>query len=216
MRTLVAVPAKRDMLHPRAVESVLNLKWDSEARVDTVFLVDGDDHGRWENLCRKLKWARTLALQGGYDALLTIESDIIVPEDALEKLAAVDADVVYGLFVLRFGDRHWNAAMEMRPQGYLKLLSSDKEAARAAWGKVIECEGHGQGICLIRRHVLDRIGFRNPKPKLYAQDWFFSFDCQEMGFKQMIHLGVVCGHIEPTGEVFWPDPGGEFLYRMEQ
>lgn len=216
MRVLVAVPAKRDMLHPRAVESVLNLKWNSGARVDTVFLVDGDDQGRWENLCRKLKWARTLALQGSYDALLTIESDIIVPEDALEKLAAVDAGVVYGLFVLRFGDRHWNAATEMRPQGHLKLLSSDKETARAAWGKVIECEGHGQGICLIRRHVLDRIGFRNPKPKLYAQDWFFSFDCQEMGFKQMIHLGVACGHIEPTGEVFWPDPKGRFLYRMEQ
>ena len=211
MRVLVAVPAKRDMLWSRQVKSVLDLRWDDDRQIDTLFLVDGDKQIRWANLCRKLNDARDAALRGGYDALLTIESDILPPPDALEKLAAVDADVVYGLFVLRFAPYHWNATLAMRPQGYIELLSADREAAREAWGKVIECKGHGQGICLIHRHVLEAIEFRNPKPELYAQDWFFSFDCQDLGFVQKMHLGVACGHIDGK-RVLWPDPEEEELF----
>lgn len=216
MRVLVAVPAKRDMLYHRAVESILGLKWSDGRQIETLFLVDGDKQIRWTNLCRKLNDAREAALKGGYDALLTIESDIIPPPKALEMLAGVEADVAYGLFVLRFPPYHWNATLEMRPQGYIELLSVDREAAREAWGKVIECKGHGQGICLIKRHVLERIEFRNPKPELYAQDWFFSFDCQELGFVQKMHLGVVCGHIDGNHidgtRILWPDPVEEELY----
>jgi len=215
MRTLVAVPAKRDMLFNRSVESVLGLRWNDGRQVDTLFVTDGDRRGRWENLCRKLNWARRVFLNGPWEALLTVESDIVAPPDALERMSAVDADVVYGLFVLRFGDRHWNAALEMRPQGHLKLLSGEPEKAREAWGKVIDCEGHGQGICLIRRHVMEAMEFRNPRPEFYAQDWFFSFDCQERGFVQKIDLGVVCGHIDwPL--IYWPNPDSETLYVVEE
>ena len=196
MNVLVAVPACRPMLYRRSYESVLALRWPSGDQIDTVFLVDGDEASRWENLLRKLNRARDLGLAGGYDALLTVESDIIVPPDALEKLAAVDADVVYGLFVLRFPPYHWNVATKMRPGGEIHLVSQDREAAKAAWGQVLPCEGHGQGICLIRRHVLEAIEFRNPHPDLRAQDWYFSFDCQRLGFSQMAHLGVQCGHID--------------------
>jgi len=196
VKVLVAVPAKRDMLYERARDAVLDMRWEDGSQIDTVFLVDGDDGSRWENLLRKLNQARALALEGGYDALLTVESDIIPPKDALQKLAAVDADVVYGLFVLRFPPYHWNVSTRMRPRGEVHFLSQDREAAREAWGKVIACEGHGQGICLIRRHVLEAIEFRNPKPELRAQDWYWSFDCQRLGFSQMHHLGVVCGHMD--------------------
>jgi len=214
MRVLIAVPAKRDMLYQRARDSILDLRWSDRSQVDTIFLVDGDNDIRWANLCRKLKKARTLALEGGYDALLTVESDIIVPEDALETLAAVEADVVYGLFVLRFPPYHWNVATRMRPRGEVHFLSANPQAAGAAWGKVIPCEGHGQGICLIRTRVLEAIEFRNPHPDLRAQDWYFSFDCQRLGFSQMADLAVVCGHID--GEViYWPDPNCQRLYRLE-
>ncbi|HUW10675.1 MAG TPA: hypothetical protein VM537_13170, partial [Anaerolineae bacterium] len=56
--------------------------------------------------------------------------------------------------------------------------------------------------------VLTAIEFRNPKPELRAQDWFFSYDCQRLGFSQMHHLGVICGHIEES-RVMWPDNSAE-------
>ena len=46
---------------------------------------------------------------GGFDALLLVENDMILPPDALLKMAAVDADVVYGLYVNRHGWRKWLA-----------------------------------------------------------------------------------------------------------
>lgn len=214
MKVLVACPAHREMLFDRAMRSVLDLRWNDGRQIDIVFLVDGDGGSRWENLCRKLQRARQMALEGGYEVLVTIESDIIVPWDALEMMAAIEADVVYGLFVLRFPPYHWNVALEMRPQGHIELLSSDPPAARAAWAQVMECEGHGQGICFIHRHVLEQVEFRNPKPRLYAQDWFFSFDCQDLGFVQKIDLGLVCGHIDGD-RILWPDPDEEKLYRQE-
>ena len=213
MKVLVAVSAKRDMLYNRSVESILSLRWEDGHQIDTVFLTDGDDEGRWENLLRKLNQAREMALDGGYDALLTVESDIIVPPDALEKMASVNTDVVYGLFVLRFPPYHWNVATKMRPRGEIHLLSADPVAAREAWGKVIPCEGHGQGICLIRRDVLEEIEFRNPQPALRAQDWYFSFDCQRLGFAQMAHLGVVCGHIHGDG-ILWPHEAAKALFAV--
>jgi len=191
------------------------MRWNDGTQLDTVFLVDGDDESRWENLCRKLNDARRMALGGGYDALLTVESDIIVPPDALEKLAAVDADVVYGLFVLRFEPHHWNVATKMRPRGHVEFLTSNPAATQSAWGTVMDCEGHGQGICLIHRRVLEKIEFRNPKPDLHAQDWFFSFDCQRLGFRQMAHLGVVCGHIDPP-LIYWPDALAPGLHVKEE
>jgi len=220
MKVLIAVPAKRDMLYQRARDSILDLRWSDGSQVDTIFLVDGDEDIRWANLCRKLNEARRIALDGGYDALLTVESDIIVPQDALEKLAAVEADVVYGLFVLRFPPYHWNVTPRIRPWGQVRFLSEDPEAARAAWGKVIPCEGHGQAIGLIRTRVLEAIEFRNPHPDLRAQDWYFSFDCQRLGFSQMAHLGVVCGHINPCKHgdyVLWPAPWPikDNMYRWE-
>jgi len=214
MRVLVAVAALRDMLYQRARDSILGLRWSDGSQVDTIFLQDGDEDIRWANLCRKLNEARRMALDGGYDALVTVDSDIIVPHDALEKLTSVHAGVVYGLLVLRFPPYHWNVTPRMRPRGEVHFLTADAEAARAAWGKVIPCEGHGQAIGLIRKHVLETIEFRNPHPDLRAQDWYFSFDCQRLGFSQMAHLGVVCGHID--GEViYWPDPNYQRLYRME-
>ena len=218
MRVLIAVPAKRDMMSIVSRESVLTQRWKDGDAVDTVFLVDGDKGPRWFNLCRKLQQARRLALEGGYDALLTVESDIILPDDALEKLWEVDAPVAYGLFVLRTPPHNWNVATIMRP-GSMRLLTFDKDISWAAihMGLPMRCKGHGQGVCLIRREVLEAIDFRNPTPETLAQDWYFSFDCQDLNFQQMCHMGVVCGHIDHKDGreiIYWPDEDEPNLYRV--
>ena len=218
MRVLIAVPAKRDMMSIACRESVLTQRWEDGSAVDTVFLIDGDKGRRWENLVKKLQQARRLALEGGYDALLTVESDIILPDDALEKLWSVDAPVVYGLFVLRPAPHGWNVATIMQPW-HTRLLTFDRDIAWAAlhMGLPMICKGHGQAVCMIRREVLEAIDFRLDKDnKFVAQDWCFSFDCQELGFTQMCHMGVACGHIDRRDGrevIYWPDEDEPNLYR---
>lgn len=220
-RVLVVCPASRDALFGRSVQSILSLERKGDLQVDVLFLIGGDGGHRWDNLCRKLEEAHRIALGAKYDALVTVDSDVIVPKDAVERMLAADADVVYGLYVLRATIGHWNVALEMDPtrdlpSGHLRLLTDDLEAAREAWGHVVPCVGHGQAISLVRRRVLRRVAFRREASFHGAPDWWFSLDCQELGVTQVADLSVVCGHIDRDPlRVLWPDPEARNLTRVE-
>lgn len=86
---------------------------------------------------------------------------------------------------------------------------------KEVWGKVAETKGVGMGCTLIHRNVLEAIEFRNAPNDEVADDWLFSLDCVEHGFKQMHDFGVVCGHIMPDGNVVWPNPQSPGGYDVE-
>jgi len=176
----------------------------------------GDDDPKLshpDNLTIKHNRMRSAVLDLGYDALLTIEADMIVPSDALVKLAAVDADVAMGLYVSR-NSHIWLCIPTI--DGYKgNALNANRDAARAAWGKVIKSEGAGFGCTMIRRNVLEKIEFRNHPKRKFADDWQFALDCKEHGFKMAHDLSVVCGHIIHEGGVLWPDIDAPELHRVE-
>ncbi len=157
-----------------------------------------------------------MALDSGYDALWTVEADMIVPPDALRRLAAVDADVAYGLYVSRHGRLQWLAYLSVTEHSGTSI-SVLPERAREAWGKVIETQGAGMGCTLIHRHVLEAIPFRRISGTQLANDWYFSLDCIAHGFRQAHDMGCVCGHIQglPSPKIYWPDPDDERLIRVE-
>src|SRR5689334_13795001 len=69
---------------------------------------DGERDSR-DIITEKYNAGRARVLSGAYDAMLCIESDMIVPEDALVKLAATGADVAYGVYVFRRTPWAWSA-----------------------------------------------------------------------------------------------------------
>lgn len=171
------------------------------------------------DICEKFRMARQLTLQGGYDALLTVEDDMLIPPESFLVLQSLGADIAYGLYVGRSIARHpWLVAYRLN-YTRVKFLSDKPEAARNAWGKIIDSYGLGMGCTLIRRHVLEQIDFRVMSGPGWghgkANDWYFSLDAREKGFSQQTHLGLVCGHIRPNGMVLWPDPTQDGLYRQE-
>lgn len=172
----------------------------------------------YENVTHNYNIARDLVLRMGFDALLTVECDMIIPPDTVDRLAATEADIAYGLYVWRHGRREWSAYTSLNAlKG--KSISKDPPAARAAWGKVIDVAGVGQGCTLIRRHVLEVIEFSlwPGTPQAVSSDWMLALDAQRLGFTQRCDLGVVCGHqtYEPWPQVIWPDPEECDLYRVE-
>ncbi len=172
----------------------------------------------YENVAHNYNVARDVVLKLGLDALLTVECDMIVPPDTVDRLAATEADIAYGLYVWRHGRREWSAYSELTAlQG--RSLSRDPDLARASWGKVIPVAGVGQGCTLIRRHVLEEIefGLWPGTPELVSSDWMLALDAQRLGFTQRCDLGVVCGHqsYAPWPQVIWPDPEEDELYRVE-
>jgi len=174
-----------------------------------------DSNGR-NNIAYNYNKARKWALDNDYDALLTVEADMVIPPDALSKMLKHDADVVYGLYCFK-NTSTWSAFMEMDIK-HGRSLSKDKAKARSVWGDTIKVDGVGLGCTLIHRRVLEAIEFRVDEIKSHLHnDWFFALDCKEHGFKQVCDTSVVCGHIDtkPSIRIIWPDPEQPRLYDNE-
>lgn len=178
-----------------------------------------DNNGR-HNICHNYNKARRFVLDNGYDYLFTVEADMIIPPDALTRLLDVcenqGGDVAYGLYCFR-NTSTWSAWTELT-MDHGRSIKKDPQAAKAAWGKVIDVAGVGLGCTLIKRKVLEAIPFRvdDLAPDVH-NDWIFGVDLQAHGFRQKCDMGVVCGHIsmKPLPRVIWPDPDAPRMYRND-
>lgn len=192
------------------MQSIHALHW--AAQLDYLQMSGGDDQ-RGDPVTRKYAQVQALALSQGYDAVLFAESDMILPADALEKLAALDVPIAYGLYAMRLAPHYWSAYTELTLTRGVSI-SQQPDKARAAWGRVIDVVGVGHGCTLVRRDVLETVTFR---PHAAAGcDWMMSIDAQYYGFRQRCDTSVVCGHIDRDGStVYWPDPDAPGLVRVE-
>ena len=106
-----------------------------------------EDH---ENTLLKYKRARQKVLNDGYDALFTVEHDMIIPKDALVKMLDTKADVVYGLYYFRHVKPVLNAlravAVDWPDMSMSFFPEYIKKGKRQGW---IECSGAGMGCTLI-------------------------------------------------------------------
>lgn len=161
------------------------------------------------DLCDKYNRARQAVLEGGYDAMLHVDADMVVPMDTLERLCAVDTDVAYGLYVARKNPGHWLCWLD---KDRSVSLNERPQVIRRYWSQQRRSYGAGMGCTLIKRHVLERLQFRTNG--IVAADWTFAQDCVNYGFSQAHDLGCVCGHID-NDKVLWADPGAPDLYRVE-
>jgi len=228
MRVLVFTPVLRGRwfdLSSKAMFRMLPLE--DGGQVEYLQLVGGDtgEHP-FDNITRKCNEARDLVLRMGYDALMIVEGDVIVPPEALRRLVAVEADVAYGLVIHTHGWPTWNACCELKDEAPGAIpISLFPEMAREAWGKVIEVDGVGSSCMLIHRRVLEALTFWGPyraTPAEFARfqrscDWFLAQDCKEAGFVQKNDTRVICGHIETDTipRILWPDITREGFYRSE-
>lgn len=218
---LVFTPVLR--LEPETVQAIFALEW--EGAISYLFQRDNPRvaaEGASEaqeratgvaNHHHQYQRGRQVFLQGAYDAMLVIESDIVPPPFALQRLAALDADVAYGVYVFRrnnviniFERYPDNNGQPARNVGESLSLHPRKLQAALHAGKVA-CSGAGLGCALIKRHVLERFAFRilteEMTPQVHCDTWF-THDVHGAGFKQVADMTVVCGHKREDGEVLWP------------
>lgn len=217
MSTLLIVCPIADKLLLPTVRAIIELDPRGYDRADTVFLraapVEGQD--KRDAITAQYNEARRLMLAGGYDALLTVECDMLPPPNAIRRLRNTGADIAYGLYVLRRPPWEWNAYSVMEGMAAWPL-SRVPDRARIEWGEVVDVDGIGLGCTLIQRKVLEAIRFR-ADGLLHADgersycDWYLSQDARAAAFSQRCDTGVICGHIHPHDEqgrdrpsVIWP------------
>lgn len=151
-----------------------------------------------------------------YDAMLTVESDIVFPQDGLKRLWDSGADIAYGLYVYKNGAARgeWSLATDLGDTSFIPI-SAMPQLARAAWGKCVPCVGIGHGFTLIRRRTLEAIKVRRERADQCA-DWQMALDAGLAGLTQMCDTSVVCGHVDAKRKVIlWPDPMARGLVRRD-
>lgn len=195
----------------------------------------------YENVTYQHNKGRDMALSGGYDAMLSIEADMVIPPDAIQKLLDCEADVAYGLYVWRHGLDRWSAYSRLGIFGGWSV--SVKEDVRRLWGGIYDVEGVGMGCTLIKRNVLERFPFRlytghkddwliekvveggrkigyeinpyTPHTSMFCDDWLFALDAAHYGFTQRTNYALICGHIDGR-KTLWPDINADKFVRIEE
>lgn len=240
MRILCFTPLHPDYgIKPAALASIMALEHDDV--LDRVFSANDNPHDTpYENVTHQHNKARAMVLDGAYDALLSIEADMIVPPDTIAGLIDCNSDVSYGLYVWRSHRHRWSAYEDLGLWGGHSVSFNHSGAnARAAWGNIIDVVGLGMGCTLISRDALRAIPFRlhdgshswiekeyaadfaklgidpyRERKGMMCDDWLLAMDVQHYGYSQRANCGLVCGHIDGDS-VLWPDPKEKQLYRVE-
>jgi hypothetical protein len=201
-RVLVVCPTYR--LEPETVHRIFALKWGGA--IDFYFTRDNPYPATvkrgYANIWHNLTKARSHFLKGNYDAMLIVESDMVPPADALEKLSRIDADVAGGLYMMRHGTPVANAFIHVIAQDAPGTWIPQNELA-SEWGNVVQTNGVCFGCTLIHRRVVEAIPFTMHEAA--APDWPFMTDCNKQGVVTVCDLSVECGHIRPDGVTIWPD-----------
>lgn len=149
-------------------------------------------------------------MKGEY--LFFLDSDVLPPADAIEKLLAHDKDVVTGLYFQRNPPFWPHIYKESEAPGrYDSLIYYDeKKNEQGERQTLLEVASAGLGCCLIKSSVFDKIGTieeNEPKPWFKfttgwgketreSEDHFFFRRCREEGIKIFADTTVVCGHID--------------------
>lgn len=207
MTVLIFTPTYDDGPLPAMMESVSQQTF-TEYHHEISWLDNPLPGRRMENVLAQYQKAWKMALAGGYDALLTLEHDMVIPVNAVQKLWETDSPVVYGVYMLRHGIPTLSAWQYInRTNLGMSLSLYPNEVRRGRQQGWLEVCGVGWGCTLIRREVLERVSVRSTGAS-DAGDMAFATDCVRDGIKQIARFDVPCDHIMPDGTVLHPYRGG--------
>lgn len=201
MRILAFTPTWDDAMAPETVASMDAQRF--EGVLDWVVSKDNPypvpDH---RNVLAQYRVARERCIRDGYDALLTVEHDMILPQNAVQELANTPGDVVYGVYLFRWGSYVLNAFEFIGDRNIGESLSLHSKKARAAIkAGVVRVSGCGWGCTLLRRSALETIEFPETYPENPAYDIRFAQLAIRAGLLMNANLRVLCGHKQRVATV---------------
>lgn len=185
-RVLVTVPSYDGMVKSLTAETLCNIEWGCD-ELDYRF-VSGYGIAHARNLMAEL------AVGGGYDFIFMVDSDMVVPPDALVNLREDDVNVALGYAVRGSSDDGLTSVIKLGYEGYRESYYAKEIAAVPE--HTIAVKGGGLACALIRTDVFRRIG----KPwfvfsEQRGEDYAFCKKCSDVGIAIYVDTRVGCGHI---------------------
>lgn len=130
-----------------------------------------------EALTRAQVFARKMMLEEGYDYLLSIESDIMVPPTIVQLLVMRHKAVVTACYLIgndkvklpcitlpeQYGS-HWGTRL-LKPEEYEQFINQG----------LVQVQAGGMGCCLMRRDAMEKVGFYfDARFKGHSDIYFFN------------------------------------------
>jgi hypothetical protein len=197
-KVLIAVPTF-ESIYPDTFKSIYDLdKGEHELIFD---FVRGYDTASARN--------NIVALAKGYNAdyVLMVDSDVVLPKDALSNLISHGENVVLGYYA------HRNRANDETPKtclcklgeiNYTMQYTADELKAMRERGEYLfRIHGGGMGCALIRTSVFDRMpypyydwkNYNDANHSLLSEDLYFCEQCRYAGIEIFADSRVSCGHM---------------------
>ena len=189
MRCLIAVPTFEN-IQPETFKSIYGLDIPEDFECDFTF-IRGYDCAIARNKVAKA------ALE--YDYLLSIDSDMMIPEDALRKLYEAGFDICFGVYPRSTGDGTNIIKPSMRD-----FVDSYFFAELDKLSGPISVKAGGFGCALIKTTVFQRVPFPWFKYVAYndgrtlSEDYYFCKQAGMYDFSLGVEPTVRCGHIIRT------------------
>jgi FkbM family methyltransferase len=187
-RILLAIPTNKN-IEAETYRSLWNLEVPEGYELDFQYF-----YGYQVDQIRNLiaEWAK------GYDYLLSIDSDIVVPPFALKNMLAANKDIISGLYIQRIPNTHTLEVYMNTPGGGCDNIPYRLIKDRG----IVEIAACGMGIALIKGDVFRKLDY----PHFYYQssltmegtvseDVYFCQKARKAGFKIWADSSIKCRHI---------------------
>ena len=191
MRILIAVPTFENIM-PECFKAIYDL--DKCGHEVSFEYVKGYDCAKARNVISKK------AIDGKYDYVMMIDSDTIIPKDALKHMLEGNADMVMGCVPKKNvrGETVLFASKDnLKGKGFHKVLTYEELQGTAR----IDLKGGGFGCVLISTKVFTALKYPYFKDVEYengsalSEDLYFCREAKNKGFKIEADPRVKCGHI---------------------
>lgn len=193
-RVMVSVPSFDRSIKSATAEAIGNL--DSAGHELVHRYIGGYDVARARNQMAQA------AVDGGFDYLLMVDSDMLPPPDGFANLMEHDLSVCCGWAVRGASDDGTTSVIKFGGQGYHSGYKAHELARMAEEGSgPIRVKGNGMAFALVSTEVFGRI--RKPWFKFVehadgsalGEDFYFCKMCSEVGLDIWVDPRVGCGHI---------------------
>jgi hypothetical protein len=145
-----------------------------------------------------LETLRQAFLRSGCDYALMVECDQLVPPDIIERLMAWEQPIVMAATPARHRPTHMNCSFGEFPQLHLKPLDEFPVG-------LVKCTTVGIGCTLVRRDVLEAVGWEDPEALVKAYngngpDASLCLQAEELlGFKPAVDTTQDVVHVNRVG-----------------
>lgn len=164
-----------------------------------VYRVKRGDTSR-EALARAQNRAREIFLNGDYDYLMSLESDIFPASNIMEALIWDNKEIVTGIYLIGQKGKETRVPCITIPWKNPKtgtwgsrLIIPDEVPEYYSKG-LKEVAAGGMGCCLMEREVLEKTGFTYIPGHSGHSDVFFFNKAARLGYKVWVDTNLLCGH----------------------